>query len=221
MKKLAIFDLDNTLLNGDSDHAWGEFLVNQGFVDGAYYEAQNNLFYQNYKDGCLDINAYLEFALAPLTEHSMETLASMHQQFMRESIHPMLQPKAKALLDEHRKQGHFLLIITATNGFVTHPIAELLGVDDILATEPEIIDNAYTGKVSGTPCFQDGKVTRLHRWLEDNHFSLDGSYFYSDSINDLPLLEVVEKPVAVDADEKLSAIARQRDWPIISLRDAT
>ncbi|MBV1921904.1 MAG: HAD-IB family hydrolase [Pseudomonadales bacterium] len=220
MKNLAIFDLDNTLLNGDSDHAWGEFLVTQGYVDGAYYEARNDKFYQDYKNGTLDINEYLEFALAPLTEHSMEALALMHQQFMQDTIKPMLLNKAAALLDNHRQQGHFLLIITATNSFVTHPIAKLLGVDDILATDPEIIDDKYTGKIAGTPCFQEGKVARLNQWLTDNQYSLDGSYFYSDSINDLPLLEVVEKPVAVDADEKLTAIAQQRDWPIISLRDA-
>ena len=221
MKKLAIFDLDNTLLNGDSDHAWGEFLVTQGYVDGAYYEARNDQFYQGYKNGTLNINEYLEFALAPLTEHSMETLALMHQQFMQDAIKPMLQNKASALLDNHRQQGHFLLIITATNSFVTHPIAQLLGVDDILATDPEISNGQYTGKIAGTPCFQDGKVARLNQWLAENQYSLDGSYFYSDSINDLPLLEAVEKPVAVDADEKLSTIAQQRNWPLISLRDTS
>ena len=219
MKKLAIFDLDNTLLNGDSDHAWGEFLVTQGYVDGAYYETRNDQFYQDYKNGTLDINEYLEFALAPLTEHSMYELALMHQRFMLDAINPMLQDKAASLLDEHRQQGHFLLIITATNSFVTHPIATLLGVDDILATDPEIIGGIYTGKIAGTPCFQEGKVARLNQWLTENQYSLDGSYFYSDSINDLPLLEVVEKPIAVDADEKLTAIASQRDWPLISLRD--
>jgi len=220
MKKLAIFDLDNTLLNGDSDHAWGEFLITQGYVDGAYYETRNDQFYQDYKNGTLDINEYLEFALTPLTEHSMDELALMHQQFMQDAIRPMLQDKATALLDDHRQQGHFLLIITATNGFVTHPIAKLLGVDDILATDPEVMDGKYTGKISGTPCFQEGKVTRLNQWLTENQYSLDGSYFYSDSINDLPLLEIVEQPVAVDADEKLTAIAKQQDWPLISLRDA-
>ena len=143
----------------------------------------------------------------------------MHQQFMQDVIKPMLQDKATALLENHRQQGHFLLIITATNSFVTHPIAKLLGVDDILATDPEIIDGKYTGKISGTPCFQDGKVARLNHWLADNQYSLDGSYFYSDSINDLPLLEVVEKPIAVDADEKLTAVASKRNWPLISLRN--
>ena len=218
MKKLAIFDLDNTLINGDSDHAWGEFLVNQGFVDAAYYESRNNQFYQDYQNGHLDINEYLEFALAPLTEHSIEELAKMHQKFMIQMIQPMLQTKATELLEEHRKQGHFLLIITATNAFVTRPIAKLLNVDDILATEPEIINNCYTGNITGIPCFQEGKVTRLQQWLTDNDFSLDGSYFYSDSINDLPLLNAVEKAIAVDADSKLTAIAKQKQWPIISLR---
>ena len=195
-------------------------MVTQGYVDGAYYEARNDQIYQDYKNGTLNINDYREFALAHLTEHSMETLALMHQQFMQDAIKPMLQAKAAALLDNHRQQDHFLLIITATNGFVTHPIAKLLGVDDILATDPEIIDGKYTGKIAGTPCFQEGKVARLNQWLTENQYSLDGSYFYSDSINDLPLLEVVEKPIAVDADEKLTEIANQRDWPLISLRDA-
>ena len=149
----------------------------------------------------------------------MGELALMHQQFMQDAIKPMLQNKATSLLDDHRQQGHFLLIITATNGFVTHPIAKLLDVDDILATDPEIIDNKYTGKIAGTPCFQAGKVERLNQWLTENQYSLEGSYFYSDSINDLPLLDIVEKPIAVDADEKLTTIAKQRDWPLISLRD--
>ena len=219
MKTLAIFDLDNTLLNGDSDHAWGEFLVDQGYVDGAYYEARNDQFYNDYKNATLDINEYLEFALAPLTEHSMADLATMHQLFMTNVVQSMRQQKAQDLLQNHRDQGHFLLIITATNRFVTGPIAEWLGVDDILATEPEIVNNRYTGKVSGTPCFQEGKVIRLQQWLDQHQYSLDGSYFYSDSINDLPLLDVATTPIAVDADEKLSAIATDRGWPIISLRD--
>lgn len=219
MTTLAIFDLDNTLLNGDSDHAWGQFMIDQGYVDAAYYESRNDQFYHDYQQGCLNIQDYLAFALAPLTEHSLEQLSAMHDDFIEQCVQPMLQPKAAALLAEHRAQGHFILIITATNRFVTGPIATLLGVDDIIATDPEVKDNRYTGNIVGTPCFQEGKITRLHQWLADSDHSLTGSYFYSDSINDLPLLEVVDNPVAVDPDEKLTAAANARQWPIISLRE--
>lgn len=217
--KLAIFDLDNTLIAGDSDHSWGEFLVQKGHVDAAYYRAQNDRFYQEYKNGTLDNDAYLKFSLAPLAQLSAMTLASLHQEFLHSVVEPMMLPKAEALLKEHRDQGHFLLIITATNDFITYPIAKRLGVDEILATNAELIDGCYTGKVSGTPCFKEGKVTRLNQWLEERGFSLKESYFYSDSINDLPLLEVVTYPVAVDPDDLLGKHAKQQGWPIMSLRD--
>lgn len=219
MTILAIFDLDNTLLNGDSDHSWGQFLVEQGIVDADYYRTSNDLFYQQYQAGTLDINAFLSFALEPLRLHSMAQLQTWHDQFMAQKITPMLLPKAQALLKHHKDQGHFLLIITATNAFVTRPIAKLLGVDDILASEPEIKDGRYTGQVAGTPCFREGKVTRLHEWLKETGYTLEGSYFYSDSQNDLPLLKAVSHPVAVDADPTLTAYAEQQGWNIISLRD--
>ena len=216
---LAIFDLDNTLLNGDSDHAWGEFLVAQGHVDETDYRRQNDEFYRQYQAGTLKIQDYLSFALAPLTQFDAQQLATLRQQFMAEIIEPMYLPKAAELLANHRQQGHFLLIITATNDFVTTPIANWLGVDDILATQAEIRNQRYTGQIVGTPCFQQGKVTRLKAWLETQQHSLDGSYFYSDSVNDLPLLELVESPVVVDGDDALQQIAQQRQWPCISLRD--
>ncbi len=216
---LAIFDLDHTLLNGDSDHAWGEFLVNKGVVDEKAYKEANDYFYEQYKQAKLDIMEYLEFALKPLAENSLETLAQWHQEFMQTAIEPMFQTKAFELLQKHREQGDFLLIITATNKFVTGPIAERLEVDDILASDPELIDGKYTGKVEGTPCFQDGKITRLEQWLEQNPQNLENSYFYSDSINDLPLLKVVTNPFVVDADELLTEQAKLNNWPIISLRD--
>ena len=190
---LAIFDLDNTLLNGDSDHAWGEFLVNKGIVDEAFYRRQNDHFYELYKQSKLDIMEYLAFALEPLTRFTLAELAALHAQFMAEYINPMRQPKADALLRRHREQGDFLLIITATNGFVTRPIAQALGVDDILATDPEVEGDRYTGRIVGTPCYQEGKVTRLNQWLQQTHHTLDNSYFYSDSINDLPLLQAVAR----------------------------
>lgn len=217
---LAIFDLDNTLLNGDSDHAWGEFLIQEGIVDAASYKDANDTFYEDYKRGELDIFAYLEFALAPLTQFTMEQLESLHNRFMDTFVSKMMQPKAIALLQQHRDQGHFLMIITATNLFVTGPIAKTLGVDEILATNPEIKNNRYTGKVAGTPCYQHGKVARLDTWLSEHKENLAGSYFYSDSINDLPLLKKVENPVAVDPCASLQQVAQEKLWPIISLREA-
>lgn len=215
---LAIFDLDNTLLAGDSDHAWGEFLVEQGLVDRIRYKQANDAFYQDYLRGTLDILAYQAFALEPLTRFEPEQLSELHKAFMQHKILPIQLDKATQLLASHRQAGDFLLIITATNRFVTGPIAQMLGVDDILATEPEQIDGRYTGRISGIPCYQEGKVVRLNQWLENSAFDLDGSYFYSDSRNDIPLLERVDHPVAVDADAALTAHAKRKGWSLISLR---
>lgn len=215
---LAIFDLDNTLLGGDSDYLWGRFLVEQGIVDADHYERENQRFYDEYKSGQLDIREFLRFSLKPLSEHDMETLQAWHRQFMEEKIEPIMLPKAAELLQKHRDQGHFLLIITATNRFVTDPVAEALGVDDMLATEPQLVDGRYSGEVEGEPCFQHGKVIRLQQWLEQTGYNLEGSWFYSDSHNDLPLLEMVEHPVAVDADETLSEHAQLKGWTQLSLR---
>lgn len=217
--RLAIFDLDNTLLAGDSDHSWGEFLVQKKLVDAQVYADANDRFYEQYKAATLDIQEYLRFSLAPLTQYTLEELAEFHAEFMRDFVEPMMLPKAKALLQSHRDQGDFLLIITATNSFVTHPIAKHLGVDAILASDAEIVDGRYTGKGTGTPCFQDGKVIRLNEWLTEKNFDLADAYFYSDSINDLPLLEKVPNPVAVDPDDRLKAVAQERGWKILSLRD--
>ena len=215
---LAIFDLDNTLLNGDSDHAWGEFLCEKGIVDADEYSRANDYFYEQYKNGGLDIFEFLSFALKPLAEIEPEELNKLHQQFMQEKIEPIILPKAEELLAKHKEQGDFLLIITATNHFVTGPIAKRLGVDEIIATDPEQIDGRYTGKVAGTPCFQDGKVTRLNNWLEKQGHSLEESYFYSDSHNDLPLLERVTYPVAVNPDDILEEHANNSLWPVLDLR---
>jgi len=215
---LAIFDLDNTLLGGDSDHAWGQFLVDQGIVDADAYQKANDYFFEQYQQGAMNVFEFLEFALKPLSQHPKAQLDAWHQLFMKQVVAPMRLTKADALLKKHRDQGDFLLIITATNRFVTEPIAESMGVDHILATEPEFIDGAYTGRVAGTPCFQAGKVERLNEWLAETRHSLEGSYFYSDSRNDLPLLEIVDYPVAVDADEALTQYAESQGWPVISLR---
>jgi HAD superfamily hydrolase (TIGR01490 family) len=216
---LALFDLDNTLLNGDSDHAWGEFLIEKGIVDAVFYKESNDRFYRQYQLGQLDIHDYLAFALEPLTRHSKAELDSLHDEFIRDKILPMRLPKADALLAKHRAAGDTLVIITATNLFVTGPIATLLGVDAILATQPEFDGQRYTGKVTGTPCFREGKVTCLREWLAASAHSLEGSWFYSDSHNDLPLLSLVDNPVAVDPDDTLRAAAIRQGWPVISLRE--
>ncbi len=216
---LAIFDLDNTLLAGDSDHAWGQFLVDEGLVDAQLFKEKNDYYYLQYQEGSLNIREYLEFALQPLTQMPLEQLHALRERFVNDIIRPLIPQAAWDILQEHRNKGDYLLIITATNRFVTEPIAQLLEVDDLIATDPEMIDGQYTGKVAGVPSFQAGKVTRLEAWLEEKQVSLAGSYFYSDSHNDLPLLDQVDHPVAVDADEALTAAALANQWPIISLRN--
>lgn len=216
---LAIFDLDNTLLSTDSDHAWGEFLLEQGAVDPVEYRQANERFMADYNAGTLDINAFLAVALKPLAENTPEQLAAWHQQFMASKIEPHILPKAEELIARHRSRDDTLLIITATNRFITGPIAERLGIDHLIAVEPEMVDGHYTGKVSGVPSYREGKVTRLQAWLEDREITLDGAWFYSDSHNDLPLLEKVDNPVAVDPDETLRKVAEERHWRIMSLRD--
>ena len=214
---LAIFDLDNTLLAGDSDYLWGKFLVDHGEVDGESYERTNQKFYDDYKAGTLDIFEFLSFSLEPLTRISNERLTQLHAQYMKEVIEPLIQPAAKELVDLHRQQGDTLLIITATNSFITTPIARAFGIDELLATEPEMINGCYTGKVSGTPCYKEGKVIRLNEWLTDKHTTLDNSWFYSDSHNDLPLLNRVANPVAVNPDDILRQEAETHGWKIIDL----
>ena len=216
---LAIFDLDNTLLSIDSDHAWGEFLVEQGAVDPVAYREANERFLADYNAGTLDMAAFLEMALKPLAENTPEQLAAWHQQFMASKIEPHILPKAEELLARHRTKGDTMLIITATNRFITGPIAERLGVDDLIAVEPEMVDGRYTGRVDGVPSYREGKVIRLQAWLEAQDITMDGAWFYSDSHNDLPLLEKVDHPVAVDPDDTLRKVAEERHWRIMSLRD--
>ncbi|MFB9146851.1 HAD family hydrolase [Halomonas alkalicola] len=216
---LAIFDLDNTLLSIDSDHAWGEFLLEQGAVDPVAYRDANDRFMADYEAGTLDIHAFLAVALKPLADNSPEQLAAWHQQFMASKIEPHILPKGEELVARHRTRGDTLLIITATNRFITGPIAERLGVDDLIAVEPEIVDGRYTGRVKGTPSYREGKVVRLEEWLADKELTLDDAWFYSDSHNDLALLEKVDHPVAVDPDPSLREVAEARGWRIISLRD--
>lgn len=215
---LAIFDLDNTLIAGDSDHCWGEFLVEREMVNPATFTQANDRFYEDYQSGKLDIEAYLAFALEPLTRFTMTELADLHQIFMQEKIRPLHLPKAAELVAQHRRAGDTLLIITATNSFVTQPIANWLGVNNLLACDPEVINGRYSGRTENTPCFQHGKVTRLHEWLQEREMTMEDSYFYSDSANDIPLLEAVTHPTAVDPCPRLRRHAQERGWPIISLR---
>lgn len=215
---LAIFDLDNTLLNGDSDHAWGQFLIDTGMVDGERYRQRNDQFYHDYEAGRLDIEEYLAFALEPLANLELTTLLQLRDRFMRERVEAMIEPAAEALVTQHRERHDTLLIITATNRFVTDPIAERLGIPHLIATEPEVADGRYTGRVAGTPCFRDGKITRLEEWLLNRSETLDGAHFYSDSRNDLPLLETVPNPIATNPDPALRDTAQHRGWPILDLQ---
>ena len=219
--RLALFDLDNTLLTGDSDYEWGQFLVDRGVLERAAYEAQNREYYDQYVRGTLDIHEYLGFALRPLAEHPPGELARWHAEFMRERILPMITPAARALVRGHLEDGDLSAIVTATNSFVTAPIAREFGVAHLIATEPESRDGRFTGRVAGTPCFREGKLARLDEWLAGRGRRLEDftqSVFYSDSHNDLPLLRRVTRPVAVDPDEPLAAEAAQRGWAVISLR---
>jgi HAD superfamily hydrolase (TIGR01490 family) len=219
--RLALFDLDNTLLAGDSDFEWGQFLVDRGVLEREAYEAQNREYYEQYVAGTLDIHEYLGFALRPLAQHSAADLGRWHEEFMRLRIRPMMLPAARALVRKHAAGGDLCAIITATNSFVTSPIAREFGVAHLLATEPEMSGGRYTGRVAGTPCFREGKIARLDAWLAGQGRSLRDfpeSIFYSDSHNDLPLLERVSRPVAVDPDEALGKAAADRGWAVISLR---
>ena len=215
---LALFDLDNTLLAGDSDFLWGCFLVDKGLVNKAAYDEANQRFYAEYKKGTLDIFEFLTFSLQPLTQFSMAELSELHEEFMQKYILSLMTQKGIAQIQHHRDKGDTIVIITATNSFVTGPIAKAFKVDGLIATEPEIIDGRYTGKVSGTPCFQAGKIDCLQQWLQNTSHKLTNSTFYSDSHNDLSLLECVTTPVAVDPDESLKATALERNWEIRSFR---
>lgn len=215
---LAIFDLDNTLIAGDSDYLWGQYLGEIGAVEPAHYAREHDRYYREYLDGTLDIYEFLRFQFEPLARHSLNDLQAWREQFIEDKIRPIVLAKAHDLLDRHRRSGDTLLIITATNRFITEPIAQILRVEYLIATEPEFRAGRYTGRVSGLPSYAAGKVQRLQDWLEEHPMGMDDSWFYSDSHNDLPLLRLVSHPVAVDPDEVLREEATRRDWPVISLR---
>ena len=220
-QNLALFDLDNTLLAGDSDYNWSLFLIKQGLLDEKTHHERNEQFYLDYKNGNLDIYKFLAFQLKPLSEHSMADLNALHAKYMDSVIRPMMTQKAQDLVNQHKAQGDLCLVITATNSFVTKPIAQAYGIAHLIGTDPEMVNGAYTGGVAGVPSFQEGKVTRLKLWLAERGQELadfERSYFYSDSHNDLPLMKLVTHPVAVDADAKLTDYAQQHGWPQISLR---
>lgn len=217
--RLALFDLDNTLLAGDSDFEWAQFLIHKGVLDQEIYEARNQDFYEQYKAGTLNIHEFLDFQLKPLARHSRDQLDAWHQEFMTTRIIPIVAAGAPELLARHGE--HIRMIVTATNSFVTAPIARHLAVPHLIATDPEQVDGAFTGQVAGIPAFREGKVARLEQWLADQGKTwadVEESWFYSDSLNDLPLLERVHNPVAVDPDPTLRAHAEARGWPVISLR---
>jgi len=216
--KLAIFDLDNTLIGGDSDYLWGEFLTEQGYIDSDAYQTGHEKFYQEYVKGTMDIYKFLEFQLKVLADNDRQTLEAWRETYIEEKIKPIMLPKAFELIEDHRQQGHELLIITATNRFITEPIAKEFKIDNLIACEPEMIDSQYTGKVTGTPSYAQGKVTRLNEWLKNYEQPFEETWFYSDSHNDIPLLKEVDHAIAVDADETLITEAKKLNWPVISLR---
>jgi HAD superfamily hydrolase (TIGR01490 family) len=222
--QLALFDLDHTLLPCDSDYEWGQFLARIGVVDGEEYARKNERFYQDYKEGKLNIDEFLRFALKPLSEHSRAQLKEWHDAFMSEVISGQLRQEAIDLVKRHQDAGDLCCVVTATNSFVTRPIVESFGIEHLIATEPATAEDHplanYTGEVKGIPNFREGKILNLHEWLVTQKLTLDTlpySYFYSDSINDLPLLEKVSHPVATNPDDRLRNKAKQRNWPILEL----
>lgn len=217
---LTLFDLDNTLLNGDSDFEWSQFLISIGVLDRELFEAKNLAFYEHYKAGTLDIQEFLDFQLKPLSRHARRTLDEWHRQFMRDKVLPMITPQSRALVERHRAAGDVCVIITATNSFVTAPIAREFGIEHLIATEPEHVNGEFTGRVAGVPSFREGKITRLEGWLAERGWALGSfadSTFYSDSHNDLPLMLKVKHPVAANPDGTLRAHAEQNGWRIIDL----
>ncbi len=215
---LAIFDLDETLIATDSDHEWGEYVCDHGLVDVSEHRARNDAFYEQYKAGELDIDEYLAFSCSVLTRYTMDELHSYRRDFVAERIAPVMLDKGHDLVKSHQERGDTVMVITSTIEFVTRPIVDAFGIDILIAPDPEIIDNRYTGNIVGVPSFAQGKVTRLESWMSENNESLQGSHFYSDSHNDLPLLRLVDNPVAVDPDPRLRAEAEEKSWQVISLR---
>tara|TARA_Y100000768_G_scaffold80260_1_gene57100 strand:+ start:99 stop:749 length:651 start_codon:yes stop_codon:yes gene_type:complete len=216
MKKLVIFDLDNTLLNGDSDRNWGEFLSEKKIVNDDYL-LRSEQFYNNYYEGSLDIDGFLDFCLEPLKNNEMDLLLELRVEFIERKIKPIVLPAALTRVQEEM-QDNMVIIATATNDFVTKPIADLFGVENLISTEFEIADGKFTGQVLGSPCFREGKLQKVTDWINLNRYALTESRFYSDSFNDLPLLKKVREAIVVDGDEKLLKEAKKNGWPCLSFR---
>ena len=220
-QNLALFDLDNTLLAGDSDYNWSLFLISEGLLDAKTHYDRNEQFYADYKNGCLNITEFLKFQLKPLSEHKKKYLDELHLKYMQKVIRPMMTVKAQALVDKHKAAGDLCVVITATNSFVTKPIATAYGIEHLIGSDPEMLGGEYTGGVTGMPTYKEGKVIRINQWLAERGKKLEDfevSYFYSDSHNDLPLMKLVTNPVAVDADAVLTEYAKEQAWPQMSLR---
>jgi HAD superfamily hydrolase (TIGR01490 family) len=220
-QNLALFDLDNTLLAGDSDYNWSLFLISEGLLDAKTHHERNEQFYADYKIGQLNIVEFLKFQLKPLSEHPKAFLDELHKKYMQKVIRPMMTEKAQNLVDKHKAAGDLCIVITATNSFVTKPIATAYGIEHLIGSDLEMVNGEYTGGVTGVPTYKEGKVIRLNQWLAERGKKLadfETSYFYSDSLNDLALMQLVTNPVAVDADATLKQIAQEKGWPQISLR---
>jgi len=218
---LVLFDLDNTLITGDSDVTWTQFLIEKNVLDASAQKIRNLVFYEQYKAGTLDIHEFLDFQLAPLTQHPRARLDAWRDEFMARHIHPMISPAARALVNKHQQEDALIALVTATNSFITWPIAREFGIAHLIATIPAQENGVFTGKTRGIPAFKAGKVARVESWLESmslNFDSFDQSWFYSDSHNDLPLLQQVTHPVAVDPDETLRDTAYEYGWQILTLR---
>jgi HAD superfamily hydrolase (TIGR01490 family) len=221
---LALFDLDYTLLAGDSDHAWGQFLVDRGLIDGGEFKRKNDNFWAQYKAGILDIEDYLEFALSFIAGKTPAELAPLHADYLDTVVRPMIHADAQALVRRHRDAGDLTAIVTATNAFLTAPMKEIFDVDHLIACEVEVAGGRYTGRAVGVPSMREGKITRVAAWLAESGRSLasfEKSFFYSDSLNDLPLLSMVTHPVAVNPDATLREHARTQGWPILDLLGRT
>jgi HAD superfamily hydrolase (TIGR01490 family) len=224
LKKLALFDLDHTLIPFDSDYSWGSFTTELGWTHPVSFQQQNDAFYAQYKNGTLDIHAYVRFATAALRQQGSANALAARDAYMRKVVLPGLLPQARQIIGQHQEEGATVVIITATNEFVTRPIADALGVEELLAIELERQaqpgqEDWYTGEIKGVPTFREGKVLRMQAWLAQRGWDWDHVHttFYSDSINDLPLLERVNAPIATNPDDALRAIAQARGWPILSL----
>jgi HAD superfamily hydrolase (TIGR01490 family) len=218
MPGIALFDLDYTLLDFDSDHGWGEFLCDLGKVDAAGYRAKNDQFFADYRAGRLDMQAFIAFSLAPLASLPLDELLALRERFMREQGLAKIRAKGRELVALHQASGDRVAIVTATNDFVTRPFADALGVEPLLATQVLWVDGRPTGRARGTPCFREGKIAHVLAWLNGFGGRLQDCVFYSDSRNDLPLMEAVGRAVAVDPDDMLLAEAGRRGWDVISLK---